>query len=230
MCLSCSPDDETPEDLEGAESPPPVVSPFVTDRWETPDVTAPPPPPPPEDPRFDDLTQTFEDHRTGYKLRFKWEGLHGPVGYEYLLQDTDQCMVFSKYQVDRPINTTDRFNVRVSRIQTSRDIVTEMLPYKVRTALGNGLSLTVADDSTYEAGESITVDGCEATRFTGTVRYTDGEETRREGAIVGYGILGAVRPMLIFVLDYSEDRRHIEALTDLIDRVVLTFEDEAAGA
>ncbi|MDR1157177.1 MAG: hypothetical protein LBK75_02575 [Oscillospiraceae bacterium] len=197
------------------------ISPAVNEETET---------DPPENPLTADLTQEFKDQRTEYKFRFKWGGMHSSNGYEYLLRDVDRCMVFSKYFVDEDFdNTADRDNVNLENIKNSKDIITEMVPYKVKSLLERAMPLETVAEATYEAGETITVDGCEATRFTGDLMYTLSETNLKECTVVGYAIMGSQRPMLIWATDISEDHEYIEELTDLVDRIILTFEDEPEG-
>jgi hypothetical protein len=173
-----------------------------------------------------DLTQEFKDERTGYTLRFKWGGTYSSNGYDYLLEDDHRCVVFAKYFVDEDMNTRDRDNIKIENIKNSQDIIAEMVPYKVRRLLERGMSLETVEEATYTAGETITVDGCEATRFTGELVYTLAADDFRECTVVGYAIMGAKRPMLIWTTDISKDHEYMDELTDLVDRIILTFEDE----
>jgi hypothetical protein len=219
MCQACGP--QNGRDRNATPTPPSKVSPAKSSEPETETNS-------PENPLTADLNQEFEDRRTGYKLRYKWGGMHSSNGYEYFLEDVDRCIVFSKYFDGDIVNTSDIDNINIENIKNTRDIITEMVPYKVKRLLERGMPLETVEDASYEAGETITVDGCEATRFTGTVVYTfaGSEDILRESPIVGYAIMGAKRPMLIWTTDISNDHEYMDELTDLVDRIILTFEDE----
>jgi hypothetical protein len=134
--------------------------------------------------------------------------------------------VFSIYYVDEEINTSDKDNIKIENIKNTKDIITEMVPYKVGRLLERGMPLEEVTEASYEAGETITVDGCEATRFTGDLVYAMGRGVFRECTVVGYAIMGAKRPMLVWATDLSKTKEYMEELTDLVDRIILTFEDE----
>ncbi|MDR1157014.1 MAG: hypothetical protein LBK75_01720 [Oscillospiraceae bacterium] len=217
VCLACGPQNDRNEDVIPSSS---NTATTTNGQTETDAV---------ENPLTMDLTQKFKDERTGYKLKFKWRGMHSSNGYEYLLRDVDRCMVFSKYFDGDIVNTTDKDNIKIENIKTTEDIITEMIPYKVKSLLERGMPLETVAEATYEAGETITVDGCEATRFTGDLVYTMAEDDFRECTVVGYAIMGSKRPMLIWATDISKDHGYMEELTDLVDRIILTFEDEPEG-
>jgi hypothetical protein len=215
VCLACGPRNGGDRDITSA--PPSDTSLGENRKTETESLG---------NPLTADLTQEFKDERTGYKLRFKWRGTHSYNGYDYLFRDVDRCMVFSKYFDDDIVNTTDIDNIKIENIKNSQDIIVEMVPYKVRRLLERGMSLETVAEAAYEAGETITVDGCEATRFTGELVYTLAEDDFRRCTVVGYAIMGVKRPMLIWATDISEDYAYMDELTDLVDRIILTFEDE----
>jgi hypothetical protein len=56
--------------------------------------------------------------------------------------------------------------------------------------------------------------------------FAGSEDVLRESPIVGYAIMGSKRPMLIWTTDISNDHEYMDELTDLVDRIILTFEDE----
>jgi hypothetical protein len=221
MCQACG----RQQGRNGGITPPPPtnsnVSPAESSRTETEADS-------PSNPLTADLTQEFEDKRTGYKLKYKWEGSYSYNGYEYVLGSVDRCIVFSKYYADDIVNATDRENINIENIKNVEDILVEMLPYKVKSLFERELVLSVetVENVSYETGETITVDGCKATRFTGTVTYTYSEGDRHDCPVMGYAIMGSKRPMIIWTTDKSDGEAYFQELTDLVDRIILTFEDE----
>ena len=178
-----------------------------------------------EDSRLD---KTFTSGRPDYTIDYDWNFMRDEQvdGYSSSFRGMqfDFAIVFRPYY--NKYGNED--NTDLSAIKTSADVVNVMLDANVAKTMHQDWEV---ESFMLDTTETLTIDGVECTRNTGTVRFCDNfyKKFQAEYKFVSYGLIAETgRPYLFVGIDRTEDNSYIAELEELLDLMMPTFKDGGA--
>lgn len=172
-----------------------------------------------------------EDIFTHFKFRYP-KNFGTPMQYsvDYVCmrnneeRSNDAKLVLAQYYVDRSDKTDLEF-CDIDAIKTPKDIL-ENFYYKIELTLS---TIEKVDRAEVEYEEVKVINGIEMYKFSGTlhsfIELGDEREDYTYG-IVGYSFFGKNRPFMLYAYDASVNQDQMEELTEIIDAMALSFQDE----
>ena len=177
------------------------------------------------------LPYEYEDILTGAKFRYP-DGFGNVQNNDVnrLLQrnneekSNDAKIMFAKYYTEG-ITKRDLELCDIDAIKTPKDIL-ENYHYKIELTLS---IIEKVDRTEVEYEEPQIVNGIEMHKFRGTIHsFVEVDDERKDFTygIVGYSFFGKNRPIMLCAYDTSVNQNQMEELTEIIDAMALSFQDE----